>query len=81
MGKALTGRTWCHVTDPAPVVLDQNGGIGERHGMSVLTAQQVREIREWSRLGMGYRQLAQKFGVHQQTIAVIIQGKAWKHVE
>jgi hypothetical protein len=54
---------------------------GERHGMSKLTAEQVREIRSIREAtGMGAHRLAKKFGVAKFTVARIINGEGWKGI-
>ncbi len=44
-----------------------------------LTADQVKAIRN-NRNGLTYRQLAQKYGVHRNTIALARSGATWGKV-
>ncbi len=54
---------------------------GERHGMSKLTADKVREIRTlYAAGGESYYSLGTKFGVTYSTIHEAITRKTWKHV-
>lgn len=52
--------------------------IGERHGRSKLSSDDVAEIR--SSRGVGQQYLSDKYGVHQTTISDIKRGWTWKHV-
>jgi len=53
---------------------------GEENGMSLLTEEQVREIR--SRTSEGERQidLAEEYGVAKQTVNAVVRGHTWLHV-
>ena len=50
---------------------------GERHGMSKLTADQVRAIRASDETN---RQLADKYGVAREHVWAIREGKKWTHL-
>lgn len=59
--------------------------LGEDHGMSILTAEQVKEIRATYVRGHRYKPsatdqtaLANKFGVDQQVIWSVLQNRTWK---
>ena len=52
---------------------------GERHGLSKLTASQVREIKQLSDARTN-DELAELFGVKPPTIDAIRRGKRWKHI-
>lgn len=53
---------------------------GERHGMAVLTAAKVRQIRAAKKvIGSGVA-LAKRYGVTPATICVIRSRKIWRHV-
>jgi DNA-binding XRE family transcriptional regulator len=55
---------------------------GEANGSAKLKIEQVKEIRRLFRPRfMGYRQLAEKFGVSRHTIAAIVRGVIWKYRE
>ncbi len=51
--------------------------LGERHGSSKLTVAQVSEIRADRR---SQRQIAASYGVSQQNILAIKQGRTWKEI-
>jgi len=53
---------------------------GERNGCAKLTAAQVVEIRALHVLGTGYRKLARRFGINQDTAREIVKRHMWKHV-
>lgn len=54
---------------------------GESHGGSVLTDSDVLEIRRIYAAGeMNQYQLAEKFGVHQTNISLIVRRKKWTHL-
>jgi hypothetical protein len=53
---------------------------GEAAGPSKLTESAVREIREMSSAGVGQRRLAERFGVNQSAISLIVNRKTWTHI-
>lgn len=53
---------------------------GEGHGMVVLTADQVREIRRLHAQGATQAALGKQFGTHCSTIRLIVIGRNWKHL-
>lgn len=53
---------------------------GEQHGCAKLTDAAVREIRSAYAAGTKQEQLAQRFGVRQQTISRVVTKKGWPHV-
>lgn len=54
---------------------------GERQPQSKLTETQVLEIRSiYSEGGVTQQQLAQKYGVIQQAIQLVVARKGWKHI-
>ena len=54
---------------------------GARHGNSLLTQNQVIEIRnKYIRNVYGYKQLAKEYGVTNYTIRAVILRKNWRHV-
>lgn len=57
-----------------------NRPSGERNGQSVLTAEQVREIRRLRSEGVPRRVVSARFGVSIQRISAITTGKAWQGV-
>lgn len=50
---------------------------GEDNGRSVLTADNVREIRS---LGLGASEAARKYGVGRTTVGHVLAGRTWLHV-
>jgi hypothetical protein len=52
---------------------------GERHGMSKVTEEQVREIRELAGT-MNQMQIAAKYGITHSAVSLIIRRKKWAHV-
>lgn len=55
--------------------------LGERHGISKLTEDGVREIRRELAQGVSVRKVAALHGVHFMTISSIKNGKTWAHVK
>lgn len=53
---------------------------GESHGRSVLTEQQVREIRVQHAQGVSGYALANKYNVTKRTIQQIVRKVTWKHI-
>lgn len=53
---------------------------GERSPGSILTNDDVREIRKLSAIGAGYSELADMFGVSSTTIGSVVRRKTWKHI-
>lgn len=51
---------------------------GERQGSAKLTAEQVKEIRALSKLGLSQRHLGRRFGVGKTAIGEIIRGETWR---
>ena len=56
------------------------GALGEASGVSKLTDDAVREIRELRGYGALLSDLAERFGVDQATISYAARGKTWAHV-
>ena len=54
--------------------------FGAVHGMSKLTDDHVRHIFRLACAGVGQRDIADRFGVHQATVHRIYAGKGWKHL-
>ena len=53
---------------------------GERISSSVLTEDNVREIRKLSAAKQTYVQIAKRFGIHKDTVYKIVNRKTWAHV-
>lgn len=82
-GDSLDNRpqnlTWkAPAENEADKILHGTSNRGERQGQSKLTADQIREIRQVYRAGGVYqRTLAERYGVAQSHISMIINGKQW----
>lgn len=55
-------------------------GIGEKHGHSKLTIIQVKEIKNFIKLGHKHSIIAKKFNISPQTIADIKAKRSWGYV-
>jgi hypothetical protein len=53
---------------------------GERHGLSRLTEDQVREIRKLCLAGISQPEIASRYGLIQQTVSDIHLRKRWRHI-
>jgi DNA invertase Pin-like site-specific DNA recombinase len=53
---------------------------GERISTSVLTEDNVREIRKLSAAKQTYVQIAKQFGINKSTVYKIVNRKSWAHV-
>jgi transcriptional regulator NrdR family protein len=62
------------------VARDNNQAKGERISTSVLTEDNVREIRKLSAAKQTYVQIAKQFGIHKDTVYKIVNRKSWAHV-
>jgi hypothetical protein len=69
----LVGGT--HADNVGDRVQRERSARGERNGRALLTAGQVREVRESTESGAS---LARRFGVHPSTIYLIRGGKNWR---
>lgn len=56
------------------------GNPGEKNGNAILTAEQVREIREEAASQIPFTWIAHKFGVHPTTIGKIVRRQRWRTV-
>jgi hypothetical protein len=57
---------------------------GEQHYRAKLTAADVRAIRKrhvWMCPKNGVKALAREYGVSKNTVALVLSGETWKHVE
>lgn len=57
-----------------------SGSIGERHGMSKLSASQVIEIRERNSHGERGSELADEYGMSRAAISLIVNRHIWKSI-
>lgn len=53
---------------------------GERSGMAVLSAGDVRDLRQLHAIGMSFVRLAPLYGVNEATVRSAVRGDTWKHV-
>lgn len=54
---------------------------GEDHYYSVLTEEQVKEIRTLLQQKVGRQKIASMYGVTTGAIKGIVEGRSWRHVE
>lgn len=54
---------------------------GEANGSSVLTEDNVRSIRQLAENNVTYVNIAEKFGIHKDTVYRIVKRKMWSHVQ
>jgi hypothetical protein len=54
---------------------------GEDNPSAVLTADDVRRLRQLRRDGITLAALAGEYGIARSTVASIVAGKSWSHVE
>jgi hypothetical protein len=78
---------WCTPKENTAHMIDNgrmnwsNAARGEKHGISKLTEDQVREIKTHLRDGnISQRQLARKYNIHNTAIYFIKSGRNWSHV-
>lgn len=83
------GRLWAHLPDPddglpavEPLPAAERGALrGEAHGRAKLSAEQVRVIRQRYTELPNRAEIAREFGVSSTTVARILAGTGWTHVE
>jgi len=54
---------------------------GEQNGATVLTEDNVREIRKLYATGLMQLQIAERFGVSEANIGCIVRGETWAHLD
>jgi DNA-binding CsgD family transcriptional regulator len=54
---------------------------GERHPMSRLTADEVREVRHLKESGVSAPEIARRFGVSRQYVYDLTTGRRWAHLD
>lgn len=54
--------------------------VGEKHGMSRMTDDQVRSIRLMKRSGINQLKIAESVGVNRCAVGEVLRGCTWKHV-
>jgi len=68
---------------PGPAKGGRRPGIvarGSSHGMSILTEENVLDIRKMHRNGKTYKQISEVYGMSSSYISKIVNYKQWKHV-
>lgn len=81
-----TNLRWCTAKMNTGYTVDTIGNTyrlrGERHSLSKLTGDNVREMRELYKTG-NYRKrnLAKKYGVSESAINMAIKRKTWTHID
>lgn len=81
ISQIITGRHWTHAGGAKPAWQGKRD-TGEKHGRSVLTENDVREIRRlYAQGGVTYEALGKRYGVHYTTILYAVTRKTWKHID
>lgn len=57
-----------------------NRALGERNAASVLTAKDVRRLRQLAARGVLQKDIAAKFGIAAGTVSRIVRRELWAHV-
>lgn len=58
-----------------------SGICGERHGMSKVTSENVREMRELSNNGLSYVELSRRYGISDVQVSRIVRRICWSHLD
>lgn len=58
----------------------QNKATGEKHGRCKLTANQVKQIRDYAKQGLRISIIADHFAISSRTIRNIVSRKSWRHI-
>jgi len=84
MRYAITGHTWKHITDPAPVPFRKKKTLayqGSKHGKARLTEDMVIEDRKlYETTEISIAELAKKRKVAYSTMRKTLCGDLWSHV-
>lgn len=85
-GKRLDNRSdnlsWkTHTDNQADQRRHGTAAIGEAHGSSRLTEDNIRGIRAQMAMGVEQKQIAKSYGVTPTTICDIINGRTWTHLQ
>lgn len=78
LNKCVLRCTSCHQTKTRN---SDEKAAGERNGSSVLTEDQVRQLRAYRAEGLSYSQLGVEFGVSKIAARLICIRKTWKHID
>lgn len=73
-------RWGTHAENVADKVKHGTAQVGERHGMSKLTDEKVRNIRKRLAAGESRKAIAEDLGVHKTLIGLVDRGRIWRHV-
>ena len=60
---------------------NRNPSRGERQHLAKIKEDWIVDIRKLHREGLSFTEIANKYSVHRCTIARIIKGETWKHVD
>jgi len=71
-GTSKAGRTLGPTAPPAT--------RGDDHPFAVLSEADVPRVRSLYRAGFGYKEIAEKHGVHPETVRKLLKGETWSHV-
>ncbi len=75
------GRQATGLRESTIVVVPPGIAFGERHGISKLTDQDVREIRaRHASEKISYKRLGKDYGIDQSTTYRIVHRKTWQHI-
>jgi len=78
IGRVVRGDSWAHTSGRCS---QDNYARGEQNGTSGLARREVKKIRKlYATSNHTQRELAEMFGVTQQTISLIVNRKSWKHI-
>lgn len=70
-----------HVDNQADKTAKDRQAKGERNGSSVLTEQQVKDMRKKYKFRFcTYKMLAEEYGVSKDTVQKAVRGIYWKHI-
>lgn len=62
-------------------VARDTGRRGELHGMSKVTDEGVREMRELARDGLSYAELGRRYGISDVQVSRIVRRMCWNHLD
>lgn len=70
-----------HADNMADMAAKGRAAAGEKHGLSVLTEEDVRQIIDlWHKERCAMEYLGDMFGVHHTTVHYILSGSHWSHI-
>lgn len=69
-----------HADNVADRVAKRRSARGERHGLTYITANDVRAIRKLRSKGLPYSTIAERVGASIHTVGNVVRGHSWGHV-